>query len=340
MGFLVKYIGGFSSADLFTLHGDTFALDTPFVPVNTTFSDVTIQGAPSFDHDGHLDPGSSRTVQLMLGVATTGTINATGSNVVGTGTHFLTELAVGSFMKINGGSAGITLHRVATITNDTQLTVEDTVFPNVTGGTYVAINLAGSPVTLSGPDAQVTGNLGNVVVPAPVEGPADAVAYFLVTRVGSVDPSDQRIVVKFDAASNQGVYGFTINGQFSYSFTPPVTSDYHNFASIQSLTETDVQMRWTTPGSFSKLVVRLTDIAASATEHVEVFLRINGVDTALGIADATLAQGGDVIHRNDSDSAPVSPDDLVSIRVRITSGGASEEENFGGSAYVLFTPSV
>jgi hypothetical protein len=47
-----------------------------------------------------------------------------------------------------------------------------------------------------------------------------------------------------------------------------------------------------------------------------------------------------VIHRNDSDSAPVSPDDLVSIRVRITSGGASEEENFGGSAYVLFTPSV
>lgn len=339
MGFLVKYIGGFTSADLFSLHGNTF-VDTPFVPVDTTFTEVTIQSAPSFDHSPNLEPGASRTVQMMKGTAGTGTVNASGSSVVGTGTLFLTQLAPGSFIKINGGpGTGVSTHRVATISDNTHLTVEDSIFPSVTGGTFVAINLTGSAVTLSGPDSQATGSLGGVLIPAPAEGPANAVAYFLVTRAGDLDPFDQRMVVKFTIDGNRSIWGIKISDQFSYSFTPPPNSDYHNFTGNQSLTETDVQMYWPEDGTFSNLVVRLTDFGfASATEHVEVFLRINGADTTLGLSDATLPQGGDVIHRNDIDTASVNAGDLVTIRVKITAGGASEEELFAGSAYIVFEP--
>jgi hypothetical protein len=341
MGFLVKYIGGFGGPDSFSLFGDTF-LDLPIAPIDATFAELTIQGNPSFDHGPELEPGDTRSVQMFLGVLGSGTVSSSGSAVIGSGTSFLSELSPGSYIKVSGNSGvGTSTHRVATVSDNQHLTIEDSFFPDVSGAVWVAITPQGDPVTLTGPDSQATGSLGGILAQAATAGNADKLAYFVVTRTGGFDPFDQRMIVEYTAADNASIYGCKISNQFSYSFTPPANSDYHNFGGLQSLTEADVQMVWPLNGSFSNLVVRLTDFGfASATEHVEVFLSINGVDTLLGIADAALTQGNDLIFRNDSDVASVSEGDLVSIRVKITSGGASEEELFGGSAYVVFKPTM
>lgn len=318
--------------NVYTKFGDVSA-----VPRDTTFTDVTIQGRPDFP----LAPGDTRSVQLYPGVAGTGTvaIAALGNTVIGVGTLFLSQLVVGSYIRIPSEGqqtgAGPTNHRVATITNDTLLTIEDSLsFNPVLAAPWVAITAQGSIVTLTGPATQVTGSFGNVAVPQIDAGDATKLVFLQITKSGSLGSFDGHVVMEYVAGTTASLYA--LSTIISYSFTPPVPSFFGDF-SEKAFSATSMQ--WPRSGTFSHFVVRLTSNPfTSATETMEAFLQINDVDTLVGVASASVMPGDDTVTRNDVNTVAVSAGDLVLVRFRVLSGGASEEEEWKMSIFCVFEP--
>lgn len=335
MGINVRDVSGVTTPEMLSLFGGGFSAN-PHIPIDTTFSAVTIRVSPSGDHDEHLELGDFRTVQMVAdGGAGSGTISSSFSAITGTGTLFLSELSVGDYLQINqgGGTGGIALFRVATITDDTHLSLASSLSFDVTDVVYTRFLHVGNVITVAGPDAEVTGDFGGVFVPQGTD------AYFEILRNGS-DPYTTRMAVEYTAGTNGTMFGFPGLGTF-YSFTPPAGDTFLSLTGqVSSAVESDVQTVWPLSGTFKNLVARMSDLGfVSSTESIEVVLRINGVDTALVLNPATVSPGGGhTFTRNDADEVSVTAGDLVSIRFTILSGGGAEEEGWGGSGYVVFEP--
>lgn len=340
MSLLIKYIGGSSAVEDFSLYGNTF-IELPLVGVDTTFSDVVIQSDDTAGDGAALPPGDSRTVQMLVGEQATGTITSTDVAVVGSGTAFTTALAPGSYIKAATPATGVTTRQVLSIADDTHLTLVSAPAEDWAAAPYVAISLRGDPVTLAGPDSQQIGSFGDVLVPADPDGDAISLVFFRVSRVFT-DKFDQRMTVNCETASPASQYGVNISDLLSWSTTPPAFSLYYSLdpAVISgALAAADVQGIWPSAGKFTTLAVRLTDTAGfvTDTEHIEVYLQVNGVDTLLRFTDATLDAGEDKVLRAEMDVAVI-PGDLINIRAHVISGGDSEEEVFRGTLVVVFEP--
>lgn len=200
------------------------------------------------------------------------------------------------------------------------------------GGTPV-----GSVVTLTNPNQSVVGNFGSVVIPA-MANPVTDLVRFRVIVTGS-PPSDIILAVNYDAGGDNKTI-LHCAGALTYAFTGDLFFNLSSGLQVSldnNVVESAVQFVWPTAGKFENLAMWLIDNGSNVTapRTVQTVLRINGIDTLLGVT-GSISPGGNVIYRDDIHQVSVSPGDLVSVRTTIPVGSA---DSWHGSMHLAFTAS-